>query len=335
MSNSYMIAVAILLLVRLPLACAQVDSPQGDGAHKADSVFDPAVAIDLPANYVLGPNDQFSLIVDQLQDSFAKQTFRIDREGDVTIPMIGRVHATGLTTSDFEEVLKSRFAVILKAPDIVVNVTEYASRPVSVMGAVNTAGIHQAVGRKSIFEMLSLSGGLRTDAGATVTITRNLKAGRIPLPDAVDSGDSSVATISLKDVMDGSPRNIVVLPGDTLFVPRSGVVYAVGSVVKPGGFMLNDRESVSALQVVSLAEGLVKTAGVDKAKIVRALPGTEKHEEVMVDLKQIMAGKSSDIQLRAGDILYVPESTGKVVRYKTIDAIIAAATGFAVFGSRF
>jgi polysaccharide export outer membrane protein len=117
-------------------------------------------------------------------------------------------------------------------------------------------------------------------------------------------------------------------------VPKADVVYAVGSVTKPGGFPLNQHESLSALQVVSLAQGAKNTAALDKAQILRRVPGSTSRTEIAVNLKQLMAGKGTDIQLQPDDILFVPNSAAKTAGYKTIDSIVAAATGFAVFGSK-
>lgn len=294
----------------------------------------PDVSTNLPPNYVLGPNDQFSLVVDQLQDDFTDKTFRIDGQGDVTIPLIGRAHAGGLTASEFEDVLKARFSTILKVPDIVVTVTEFASQPVSVQGAVNTPGVHQLSGRKTLFEMLALSEGLRPDAGTTITLTRDMKWGAIPLPDASanPTGEFSVATVRVKNVMNATRENVIMMPGDTVFVPKADIVYAVGSVGKPGGFPIGENETLSALQVVSLSEGLLKTAAADKAMILRIAPGGGPRKEIPINLKLLMAGKGADISLRPDDILFVPNSGGKTIAYRSLEAVVTAATGMAIYG---
>ena len=84
------------------------------------------------------------------------------------------------------------------------------------------------------------------------------------------------------------------MPGDTCFVPKADVVYAVGSVTKPGGFPIGENETLSALQVVSLAEGIVKTAAGDRAKILRLAPGGGPRSEIPINLKLLMAGKGGD-----------------------------------------
>jgi polysaccharide export outer membrane protein len=177
---------------------------------------------------------------------------------------------------------------------------------------------------------------LRPDAGYLVKITRSLNNGPLPLPDAVSDTvtQTSVASVRLKDLINATNQqvNIAILPGDTISVPKADVVYAVGCVNKPGGFALNEHESLSALQVVSLAEGLMKTAATEKAKILRAIPGSSERSEIPVNLKLLMAGKGADVPLLPDDILFIPNSSAKSVAFRSVDAIVGLASGMAIYG---
>src|SRR5580704_18301416 len=99
-------------------------------------------------DYVLGPGDQISLIVPGIEDQFNEKVFRIDASGDVTVPLVGRIHAAGLSTAALETDLQSRLKKILKDPEVVVNISSFGSQPVSILGAVKTPGIVQLQGRK-------------------------------------------------------------------------------------------------------------------------------------------------------------------------------------------
>jgi len=296
----------------------------------------PAAAPAARSDYILGPGDQFTVVVPNLETDFKDRTFRVDMSGDVTLPFAGRVHAAGLSTAGLEQEMRARLARVLKDPEAVVSLATFGSQPVSVLGAVNNPGIRQIEGRKSLFEVLSLAGGLRPDAGYLIRITRDMQWGPIPLSTAkVDSaGHYSFASVSVKNIMNAADtgENIPILPGDSISIPKADVVYAVGSVTKPGGFLLNEHETLSALQVVSLAEGLQRTAASDKAKILRVVDGSPDREEIPVNLKTLMTGKGTDVQLRAGDILFVPNSAAKSASLRTIDAIVNAATGMAIYG---
>lgn len=287
-----------------------------------------------PSGYILGPGDQISVIVEELPEEFANKTFRVDTNGELSLPLIGRIQASGLSIASLEEESKSRLDHILKDPQVTISLVNFGSEPISVLGAVNSPGVRQLEGHKTLFEVLSSAGGLRPDASYQVKITRDLKWGRIPLPQAQTdvSGRSSVASIKLSDIIDATnpTENIEILPGDTISVPRAELVYVIGSVVKSGGFALNEHSSISALQVLSLAEGLQKTAASDRARIMRSVPGSPNRLEIPINLKKLLDGKIADVRLEPNDILFVPNSGAKVAGQRTID-IVAGAAGAAIW----
>ncbi len=310
---------------------------EGRGAESAVSPDVPGMTSHLdiaPSNYVLGPDDQITLYVADAEEISGKP-MRIDMRGDMNVPMAGRIHAAGLTAEQLEAAVESHLKRLFKNPEVVVSITEFRSQPISILGAVNAPGVHQLQGRKTLFEVISLAGGLRQDAGNTVKITRDIRWGRIPLPGAKndETGKFSVASMSVKSIMNASDpsENIAIKPQDVISVPKADLVYVVGSVHKPGGFVLGENESLSALQVLSLAEGLDKTAAPEKAKIMRAVPGTSNRTEVAVNLKKLMAGKGTDLSLKADDILFVPDSAAKSVAARTFEAAVQIGTGLAIY----
>jgi polysaccharide export outer membrane protein len=123
-------------------------------------------------------------------------------------------------------------------------------------------------------------------------------------------------------------ENIYIKPNDVISVPRADIIYVIGAVKKAGGYALNDNGTRSALQILSLAEGLEKTAAGNRAKIMRGIPGSNNRDEIPIDLKQILAGKSPDVPLKADDILFVPTSGAKTAAFRTIDILTASATSF-------
>jgi polysaccharide biosynthesis/export protein len=331
----------IPLMVIAQFALAQNGAPpptlvDGPAATKPPRLTAAPATITPPSDYVLGPFDQITVLVGEFPDQFGDRSFRIDGNGDVSLPLAGRVHAGGLTPKELEDEIKKHLAAVLKSPDVVVNVSDFTSTSVSVLGAVNLPGMHPLVGQKSLFEELAVSQGLTDEAGSTVKITRAEKWGVIPLPNVtMDPGTHvSTAIVRIKDVTRNGPENIALMPGDAIFVPRADLIYVVGSVTKPGGFPIGEKETISALQVVSRAEGLQRTAAPEKAKILRAELGKPSRIEIPVNIKLLMAGKTPDIPLQADDILFIPNSGAKSAAYRTTEAILAAATGVAIYSSR-
>jgi polysaccharide biosynthesis/export protein len=292
-------------------------------------------AMNVPSTYTLGPNDQIAFWgIDA--DEIVNKQFRIDPEGDINLPMVGRLHAAGLTIRQFEESLNKQLSTYIREPHVVVAITEFRSQPVSVLGAVKSPGTYQLQGRKTVVEMVSLAGGFREDAGNTVKITRELEWGKIPLSNAsIDPlGKFSVAEVRIKEILEAkNPEdNILMMPDDVITVPRAELVYVIGEVNKAGGFILTERSNMSVLQAVSMAEGLGRTANASHAKILRLEPGQEQQRtEVAVNLKKILDGTSNDVPLQAGDILFVPGSTAKKAGARTLEAVVQAAVGAAIW----
>jgi polysaccharide export outer membrane protein len=286
-----------------------------------------------PTNYALGPDDQIVIQAADVEEISDKPA-RVDMSGNINLPMVGRIAAKGLTVEQLEAQIKQRLKKYVQEPDVTVAVTEFRSQPISILGAVMKPGVHQLQGRKNLFEVLSLAEGLKADAGYRVQITRRLEWGRIPLPGATDdpTGRFSVASVNTKSIMDASnPReNIAIKPEDVISVPKADLVYVVGAVHKSGGFVLGENETISALKVVALAEGLERFADSKKARIVRTVHGTSERVEIPVNLKLLIAGKG-DVPLKAEDILFIPSSVKKAAAVRGLEYAIQAGTGVAIY----
>ena len=287
-----------------------------------------------PAPYVLGPDDEITIRAMDASE-ISDKPFTIDSSGTLNLPMLGRVQAGGLTVAQLEAALAARLKEFVWDARVAVTVSQYLSKPISVIGAVNTPGVQQLRTRKTLVEVLSLAGGLRPDAGSKVTIQRQIERGPIPLPNAKTdpTGRFSLAEVSVHAIMENAhpEENILVEPNDVISVPRADMVYVVGEVKRAGGFPLNEREQLSVLQAVSLAEGLQPTAAQTEVQILRSHPPAAGREEIAVNLKRILTGKASDVMLEPNDILFIPGSTGKKAAVRGIEAAIQLGTGVLIW----
>jgi len=286
------------------------------------------------STYLLGPDDELEIAGPDL-DELADKTTRIDGDGDIEAPLAGRVHVADLTVQRAEQELNKRLSTYIRHPQIVISVKELRSQPVSILGAVNTPGVHQVQGHKTLLEMLSLAGGLRTDAGYSVRITRQIEWGCIPLPNAKleASGQFTVGEVNLKQIMDAEDPegNVQILPHDVISVPKAEMVYVIGDVKRSGGFALGQDESISVLQALSLAEGLNATADTHRARILRLDTNTKQRVETSVDVKKILNGKSGDVPLLGDDILFIPGSIGKKTTMRAIEAAVQTGSGLMIW----
>jgi polysaccharide export outer membrane protein len=280
------------------------------------------------AGYVLGPEDQIIIRAFQAEE-ISDKPFEIGGDGYINVPMVGRIRAAGLRIDQLESELTAQLGTYIQHPQVTVLVSDYHSQPISVVGAVNNPGVIQLKGRKTLVEVIALAGGLHPDAGNTATITRELSDGRTPLPHAeIDPGGKiSITRVNLRKVMDAqAPEdNVVIETNDVVTIPRALMVYVVGEVQKPGGFVLNERDTVSVLQALSLAGGLTANAAPKKAKILRGEIGKSTRIEVASDLHNMLGGKAPDIPLHADDILFVPNSVSKSAGRNALQAVMGMA----------
>ncbi len=308
--------------------------------------------------YQIGAEDLLEITVFEAPE--LNRTVRVSANGEIYLPLLEGVQAAGLTPRELELVLQELLRrTYMKDPHVGVYVKEMVSHPVSVFGAVEKPGVYQIRGTKTLLEVLSMAEGLAENAGDTVIVMRG--AGLRPSPtkpyenkelteqvapeSPSDAQLSSVSvqqvsfddavTVNLKALLEeGDPRyNVPIHPGDIVKVTRAGIVYVVGDVKKPGGFVLKSNENISVLQAVALAEGTTSTSAKGRTVIIRTREDGSR-EEIPTDLDEILDGDEPDPMLQANDIVFVPNSTGKTVALRGIEAVVRTVSGVIIFGSR-
>jgi polysaccharide export outer membrane protein len=325
----------VLLVVQISLSFATLGYAASQDAAISAVIQKSAVEppTETATTYVLGPDDVIALKALDA-DEISNPSIRIDPSGYISLPMLGRVAAGGLTVQALEKDLSTRLRTYVREPVVAVSVVEYRSQPVSVIGTVGQPGVHQLEGRKTLIEILAKAGGLRPEAGNTIKITRRAEWGLIPLPSAVKdpSGQFSVAQVKVKSIMQATnpEENILIKPNDVISVPRAELVYVIGDVKKPGGFILSERGSISGLQALAMADGFAPTAAPKRAMIIRQPPGA-KRIEIPANLRDILSGKQSDVELLPDDILFVPTNATKSALVRAVQTAIQATTSAIVY----
>jgi polysaccharide export outer membrane protein len=320
-------AVLVLALTRPALSQVQADTSPSDPPQTAREREPERVA-----GYLLGPDDSF-VVLARSAEEVSDTTYRVDSEGYVTIPLIGRVRVTGLTRAQLEDEVTRRLGEYIRNPLVSITVTEFQSQPVTVLGAVHKPGVLFLRGPTTLLEVLSLAGGLKDDAGYTLTVTRQQAQGEIPLPNcSMDSaGLLSVAQVDLDALMSSADANsnIEVRPRDTIHIPRGDLVYVLGQVRKPGGFVLR-KKNISVLEALAMAEGFDVFAETKNARILRAGTAGKRFEEV-VNLKALLQGAHADPGLRPNDILYVPDNKTARVTTRALETALNITTGVLIW----
>lgn len=332
-SLKYLIASCVLLLGGSIDSRAQ--KVAGNASPPAMGTLATMVTPDLRDEYRLGPDDQIVINV-MFSEELNYKTVRIDSSGYINIPFAGRLRAATLSVRELERDLSFKLKPYFESPSVVVNVAEFGSKPISVLGEVHNPSVLQLRGPRTLLEILSASGGLTSEAGSRLIITRESAWGPLPLPHPrVDpSGNFSTAEVDLSALLAGtSTQNILVCPNDTITVPRAKLIYVMGEVHKPGGFPVHDTETASVLQMVAMAEGPTETASAEHARILRLQPDAQR-EEIDVNLSKIIARRDPDVVLKPDDILYVPNSRSKRAAIRAIESAIQMGTGIVIWGVR-
>jgi polysaccharide biosynthesis/export protein len=150
---------------------------------------------------------------------------------------------------------------------------------------------------------------------------------------ATPSPAGNLITVNLNELIEkGDTRNNILLqPGDIVTVPHAGIVYVLGAVNRPGGFVVsNDRTQLTTMKVLALAGGLKNIAKLDHAVIIRK-DDQGKQTETEVDLKKVLHQQTEDLQMRASDILYIPDSHTKQFLLQAATLALAIAGAVAIY----
>jgi len=287
-------------------------------------------------NYILGSEDVVQIDVFNVPE-LSKLVLRVAADGLISLPLIGRVQAAGLTTEQFRQELAEKWGEnYLQDPQVTVFVKEFKAKPVSVIGAVEKPDLYPLTGQRTLIEMLSMAGGFgkkgTSPAGRTVLITRKSGFKDLqPVPGMHVRGPDQIE-IDLNRLLytRDEALNIEIKPLDVISVSKADVVYVTGAVKLAGGFVLEDRPSLTVLQAISMAGGFMPTASRTSARIVRTQPDGSQ-TQVPVDLKKILKGKAEDMTLAANDVLVVPDSKRKIVTQRGADISLSTFSGWLIW----
>lgn len=240
----------------------------------------PSQAAPVQAGYIIGAQDLLTITVFNEQDLTNK--YRVDSDGMVTFPLIGRVPAAGLTLVELQDRIQSALASgYIRNPQVRVEIDQYKSQSVYVIGEVRSPGKITMTGEMKLIEALALAGSPTASASNELIVVHPKKprpAGAATLP---GEDDAVTTRVNIKDLQVGKAgQDVVLQDGDTLFVPKAQTFYITGQVRNPGSYVLDP--GMTVLQAISLAGGLNDRGSDRGIKAIRVVDG--KRKEVDVEL---------------------------------------------------
>jgi polysaccharide biosynthesis/export protein len=225
-----------------------------------------------------------------------EQHVRVTDAGTITLVMGGTVGVSGRTPTQAAQVVEAALISgrLMVKPRVSVTVEEYATQAATVLGEVKSPGFYLIDTPRSVIEVLAMAGGLTDIADRRILIERSGTHEKISY---FLSNDPSIAAQTAVDIH----------PGDSVIVPKAGIVYVLGDVARPGGYVTNDNDGkVSVLSLVARAGGTAHSAVPARAKLIHKTE--DGYETTPLPLSDIQKGKRPDVTLSPNDVVYVPFS---------------------------
>ena len=225
------------------------------------------------ANYVVGPEDILAVTV--FNETQLSGRYRVENDGHFSYPFLGRVKAGGATVADVAATLRARLADgYLRNPQVTVEVEQFRSQSVFVIGEVRSPGKYMLSGAVSLIEALAQAGSVTPQAGGEVLILHP-KDGARGAAARPERGDADVQRVNLREIETGRlSRNVSIRDGDTLFVPKAERFFVTGFVRTPGSYTLEPNMTV--LQAISMAGGVTERGSGRRLRVTRVVNGERK-----------------------------------------------------------
>jgi polysaccharide biosynthesis/export protein len=325
---------AALFVLLTEAGCAQVgvqqmpgsppQAPSGNRPDVAAAIQSSGLAV-VPEDFAkltLAPG--FLLSLNVLDDPDLVGAFRIDQRGDIAPPVLGTMHVAGETVTEAGAQIRKRLLddQILKDPQVNLAVLEYTSSEVTIVGEVNSPGRYPLLIPRALVDVLALAGGATLTASNEVQITR----GRAELT------PTSIMVHYSRTTDPEAVKQAIVNPGDTVLVKRAGIVYVLGAVSRPGGYVMQEEGTLNVLQAISLANGTALAAKTGEIHILRRNDhGTV--TDIRLSYGKLTRGQSPEVQLCPQDVLYVPMNKVKAILTNG-SSIFAGAASASIYAVR-
>lgn len=252
--------------------------------------------------YIIGPGDVLSIYLYKGLE-VKEYTVKVKGNGEISFLFIEAIKASGLTPSQLKKRLEEELGKYIRKPRIEVDVKEYHSKKVYLLGAINILpwkksgpGVYVLTGKTTLLDLISAAGGPTKDADLrNVQITRRGKTFFVNLYRVIAEGRTK--------------ENVVLDAGDSIFIPSvkeaPNRIIVLGEVKNPGVYPL--RKGLGVIDAIAQAGGYTNVAKLEEVRIIRG--GLINPKIIGVNVKRLIAGDlSQNLRLNGNDILYIPRT---------------------------
>ncbi|HMD87477.1 MAG TPA: polysaccharide biosynthesis/export family protein [Terriglobia bacterium] len=289
-------------------------------------------------DYTVSPEDLLDVSVMDVPE--VTRTYRVSSNGFLSLPLLPEpIPAAGESLDQLGHLIATKFhdAGMINNAQVTVTLRETRLHTVLVSGEVKRPQSYPIFGPTRLLDVLIQAGGLAETAGNNVIITRGDIGARAELEESARSsavntpapGQSFTLNIRKLVTTGDDKTNVLLYPGDRVTVQRAPLIYVMGAVARPGGYVLNEaNQQVTVLKALAMAGDLTNVAKKSHITLLRrdpAGPGQQR-DEIPCNYNAMMKGQVADVRLQAEDILYVPESASLKAWRTTVNSAVSVAS---------
>lgn len=289
-------------------------------------------------DYIVSPDDLLEVYV--FEQPEVSRDYRVSSNGMLTLPLLPEpISAVGLNLSQLSRLIETKFqaAGMLNNPQVTVSLRETKYHSVLVSGEVRTPRSYPVYGPTRLIDLLVDAGGITDAAGDDATITRGDVGAQADLEASAKTGAPNPSAnvrsfdLNIRKLMqtgEDKASDILLYPGDRVLVQKAELIYILGAVSRPGGYVLNEsRQHLTVLKALAMAGDVSGVAKKSRIIILRHDPGDpeDKRREIPVNYKAVVKGQIADTRLNPDDILFVPESGGVKAWHSTVNTAVGLA----------
>lgn len=298
------LALGLLFYLLIPVSgYAQCRTPSNEKADRQN------------LDVLLSPGDSIRVSFFGLPEYLAEVD--IEGDGQIKLPQIGDIRVASMTQSSAAHAIEQAYSErdFIKDPQVSVKILTYAVNGVSITGEVAKPGNYPITGPRTLLDIVAEAGGLTLTADTCVTIRH---------PD----GATEERTMPREDAAATLNHDIPVRRGDRIVVARASMVYVVGDVAHPGGYLMQHDGSITVLQAIAMAGGTSRTSGEKNAVYLQR--SADSYARVDLSIRALYQGQEHDFNLGPGDIIYVPASNVRNFVFN-LPQIVGTLAGAAIY----